>query len=95
MAIAANTVIPDLILLDVVMPGLDGYQVCEQLKPNEITQNIPVIFLSANSSRRSRSRKELKNSLPHLFLCKVILFLPVPASVLWWLTISSCAKLVS
>ncbi|BAY83701.1 two-component hybrid histidine kinase [Calothrix parasitica NIES-267] len=38
---------PDLILLDIKMPGMDGYQVCEQLKANSITKEIPVIFLSA------------------------------------------------
>ncbi len=37
---------PDLILLDVMMPGLDGYEVCSQLKANPKTKNIPVIFLS-------------------------------------------------
>ena len=38
---------PDLILLDVLMPGLDGYQVCTQLKANENTKDIPVLFMSA------------------------------------------------
>jgi two-component system, sensor histidine kinase and response regulator len=38
---------PDLILLDIRMPGLDGYQVCKQLKSNERTRDIPVIFISA------------------------------------------------
>jgi diguanylate cyclase (GGDEF)-like protein/PAS domain S-box-containing protein len=47
--IVANSVIPDLILLDVMMPGLDGYQVCEKLKQNTLTQNIPIIFLSASN----------------------------------------------
>ncbi|MEM9508764.1 MAG: EAL domain-containing protein [Cyanobacteria bacterium P01_E01_bin.35] len=50
----ANTVIPDLILLDVVMPDLNGYQVCEQLKANQITQNIPIIFLSASNNSADR-----------------------------------------
>jgi diguanylate cyclase (GGDEF)-like protein len=38
---------PDLILLDIKMPDIDGYEVCQQLKANPETQNIPVIFLSA------------------------------------------------
>ena len=43
----AIQIIPDLILLDIKMPGLDGYQVCQKLKANEQTRNIPIIFLSA------------------------------------------------
>lgn len=38
---------PHLILLDIKMPDMDGYEVCEQLKANESTRDIPVIFLSA------------------------------------------------
>lgn len=41
---AAN---PDLILLDIMMPNVDGYEVCQRLKANEQTHDIPVIFLSA------------------------------------------------
>ncbi|MCC0175972.1 response regulator [Waterburya agarophytonicola K14] len=38
---------PDLILLDIMMPDLDGYQVCKELKSNPKTRNIPIIFISA------------------------------------------------
>ncbi len=40
---------PDLILLDVKMPEMDGYEVCMQLKSNEATSSIPIIFISALS----------------------------------------------
>ena len=40
---------PDVILLDVVMPGMDGFETCERLKKNPKTREIPVIFLSALS----------------------------------------------
>ena len=43
----AKKILPDLILLDIKMPDLDGYQVCRQLKSDPQTQNIPVIFISA------------------------------------------------
>ncbi|HEY9850068.1 MAG TPA: EAL domain-containing protein [Leptolyngbyaceae cyanobacterium] len=44
---ACQAVLPDLILLDIMMPELDGYEVCRQLKADEKTNKIPVIFLSA------------------------------------------------
>lgn len=47
-AIAAP--LPDLILLDVMMPEMDGYQVIKILKENEVTQNIPVIFVTSLNS---------------------------------------------
>ena len=47
---------PDLILLDIMMPGMDGYQVCEILKSNPATRHIPVIFLTAMSDVQDEAR---------------------------------------
>ena len=44
--LAASTPVPDLILLDVTMPDMDGYEVCRQLMNNPVTASIPVIFLT-------------------------------------------------
>lgn len=41
--------LPDLILLDIMMPGLDGYEVCRRLKADPRVRNVPVIFLTARS----------------------------------------------
>jgi CheY-like chemotaxis protein len=44
---------PDLILLDIRMPGMDGYEVCRQLKADEATAGIPVIFLTGEANVKS------------------------------------------
>jgi ActR/RegA family two-component response regulator len=46
--------VPDIILLDVEMPGMNGYEVCEQLRANALTADTPIIFLSSHSSLRER-----------------------------------------
>ncbi|MUG97636.1 response regulator [Scytonema sp. UIC 10036] len=47
---------PDLILLDILMPEMDGYQVCEQLKSNSQTRDIPIIFLSSLVSGMDKAK---------------------------------------
>lgn len=51
---AANESPPDIILLDVEMPGMNGYDVCVQLRQQEPTRETPVIFLSSHGSLRER-----------------------------------------
>ena len=51
---SVRVVQPELILLDVKMPGMDGYTVCEQLKADDRTRNIPVIFISALSELQDK-----------------------------------------
>ena len=47
---------PDVILLDIVMPGMDGYEVCQTLNQNEVTQDIPIIFVSAETESDVEAR---------------------------------------
>ena len=47
---------PDVVLLDVMMPGLDGWRVAEQLLQDERTSEIPIIFLTARAEFRDRAR---------------------------------------
>ena len=47
---------PDVILLDVMMPALDGWRVAEQLLDDDSTQDIPIIFLTARAEFRDRAR---------------------------------------
>lgn len=51
---SAQTELPDLILLDIRMAGMDGYEVCKRLKADERTRNVPVIFISALRDTRNK-----------------------------------------
>ncbi|HOW57817.1 MAG TPA: response regulator [Smithellaceae bacterium] len=56
MKIARSETPPDLILLDIMMPGLDGYEVCEILKKDKRVKNIPVIFITIKASEEHETR---------------------------------------
>jgi phosphoserine phosphatase RsbU/P len=56
LAIAAADEKPDLILLDVMMPEMDGYEVCRRLKDDPMTRGIPVIFLTAQTDAEDETR---------------------------------------
>ncbi len=47
---------PDIILLDVIMPGMDGYEVCENLKKTPHTRDIPVLFITAQSNEKEEAK---------------------------------------
>ncbi len=54
--IAATSPRPDMILLDVMMPDLDGFEVCRRLKADPVTSNIPVIFITAKNEIADEKR---------------------------------------
>ncbi len=49
-------ILPDLILLDIVMPEMDGYEVCQRLKEKKKSRNIPIIFITAKSTLEDESK---------------------------------------
>ena len=54
--IAASDSPPDLILLDIMMPGMDGYEMCRRLKCNPKTMNIPVIFVTGKAGEEDQKK---------------------------------------
>lgn len=68
LAVAEN---PDVVLLDILMPGMDGFEVCRELKRNEKTSLIPVVFLTALDSD-NRTRIQALDTGAEAFLSKPV-----------------------
>jgi CheY-like chemotaxis protein len=54
--VCSDAHLPKLVLMDVSTPGMDGYGTCELLKSNKLTNNIPIIFITASSSNEEKLR---------------------------------------
>jgi two-component sensor histidine kinase len=68
--------LPDLILLDIIMPGLDGFQIAAQLKKNPATENIPIIMITALQERsatilglKAGAEEFITRPIDHIELC--------------------------
>lgn len=48
--------IPDLVLLDIMIPGIDGFEVCRRIKADPVTANLPVVMLTAKKSSADQTR---------------------------------------
>jgi CheY-like chemotaxis protein len=63
---SAHSSPPDLVLLDVTMPEMDGYEVCRRLKAEPVTVDIPIIFVSALDASSERDRAIAVGGLDHI-----------------------------
>lgn len=61
-----NERLPDLILLDIMMPRMDGYQLCKTIKGNQETENIPVVMLSGKDGFLDKVRGRMVGSADHI-----------------------------
>jgi DNA-binding response OmpR family regulator len=52
----AKTFLPDLVLLDIMMPFMDGYDICSEMKKDSKTKDIPVVFLTGKDARSDEGR---------------------------------------
>ncbi len=53
----AETEKPDVVLLDIMMPGLDGFALCKMMRQNEVTKDLPIIFVTAYESLDIEERR--------------------------------------
>ena len=90
---SANAQPPDLILLDVRMPGMDGYEVCRQLKRSETLSDVPVIFLSAFDETEDKLRGFEAGGVD--YIAKPFDFLEVKARVAAHLQLRQLRRLLS
>lgn len=72
---------PDVILLDVMMPGMNGYEICKKLKSNRSTQNIPIIMLTVLSEVEDRIRGF--NVGADVFLSKPVIYQELKNRIDW------------
>ncbi len=66
LAIAASEVPPNIILLDIIMPGMDGYEVCRRLKQNPQTSDIPVIFVTVKDDTEDEMQGLLLGAVDYI-----------------------------
>ncbi len=67
---AINKVKPDLVLLDVEMPGRSGFTTCQAIKANSLTRDVPVIFVTSRGERRSIIEGFESGGLPERRYCE-------------------------
>lgn len=58
---------PDLILMDIMMPGMDGFEACEKLKSDPATSGIPVIFLTGMTDQADKDRGMKLGAIDYIF----------------------------
>ncbi len=83
---------PDLVLLDVVMPGMDGYEVCQRLKADPLTRDIPVIFVTSHNDEAAETEGLELGAVD--FISKPINRIVVRARVKTQLTVKAQADLL-
>jgi len=84
----ANDDMPDLILLDVKMPGMDGYEVCQKLKKDHKTKNIPIIFITADRTKESIEKAYAVGGID--FISKPIIAIELFTKIQIQLTLQKC-----